>query len=76
MHCITEGDCVVSNVYWRYAVIGLLADFQARLSIFYISLEVKDKDNNDIDIVKVPIVDAQMLENAIKELEQATSELA
>ena len=70
---LTEGDFVISNFYWRDFVIGLLADFEARLSIFY--TDCKWKGNNDIDMVKVPTIDTHMLENAIKELEQAASEL-
>jgi hypothetical protein len=37
MNCIalTEGDFVISDFYWRDFVVGLLADFEARLSIFY-----------------------------------------
>ena len=49
--------------------VGLLADFQARLSIFY--TDYKRKGNNYM----VPDVDKNMLENAIKELEQVINEL-
>jgi hypothetical protein len=43
------------------------------LSIFY--TDCKWKGNNDIDMVKIPTIDTHMRENAIKELEQAPSEL-
>ena len=70
---MTEGDCVISDVYWRDAVVGLLADFEARLSIFY--TDFKHKVNNYMGMIKVPNVDRNMLQNAIDELEKVVNNL-
>jgi hypothetical protein len=55
------------------AVIGLIADFTARLTIFY--TDFRPKCNNDIDLIKIPSVDRDRLSNAINELEIAIKEL-
>jgi hypothetical protein len=71
---LTEGDFAVNEFHWRHFMIGLLADFEARLSIFYSGFNPKG-NFNDIDIVKIPNVDSNTLEDAIKELEQVTQKL-
>jgi hypothetical protein len=53
-------------------MIVLPADFETRLSIFY--SDFKPKGNNDLDIVKIPNVDRDMLSNAINEFEKAVNE--
>ena len=70
---LTKGDYSPSDFHWRDFMIGPPADFETRLSIFYSGF--RRKGRNDIDIVKIPDVDGDMLENAIKELEQAANEL-
>jgi len=55
--------------------LGLLPNFKARLSIFYSDFKAKGKNDNDIDIVKVPSVDKNMLQDAIDEIEKAVKEL-
>jgi hypothetical protein len=55
--------------------LGLLPNFKARLSIFYSDFKAKGKNDNDIDIVKVPSIDKNMLQNAIDEIEKAVKEL-
>jgi AbiV family abortive infection protein len=64
---LTEGTFVISYFYWQDFMVGLLADFEARLSIFY--TDFRPKGNNDVDIVKIPNVDRDMLVNAINEFE-------
>jgi hypothetical protein len=54
-------------------MVGLLANFEARLSIFY--TDFKRRGNNDIDIIKALNVDKKMLQNAIDELENTVKEL-
>ena len=52
---LTEGDFAVNNFHWRDFMIGLPADFTARLTIFY--SDFLPKGDSDIDIVKIPDVD-------------------
>jgi len=70
---ISEGDFVVSDFSWRDFAIGLLANTQARLSIFYSDFAYDEK--NHIIIEKPLPVDADVLQNAINELERATNDL-
>jgi hypothetical protein len=70
---LTEGDYSPSDFHWRDFMIGLPAGFETRLSIFYSGF--KRKGRNDIDIVKIPDVDSDMLTNAIVELESAVNNL-
>jgi hypothetical protein len=53
-----------SVLSWKSFDLGILPDFEARLSIFYSGFKAKDAD---IEIV--PNVDRDMLENAINEFE-------
>jgi hypothetical protein len=69
---LTEGDFVVSDFYWRDFMIGLLADFEARLSIFY--TDFKHEDNRYKGMKKVPDVDKNRLRNAIDELEKLVND--
>jgi AbiV family abortive infection protein len=70
---ISEGDFVVSDVVWRDFEIRMLANTQARLSIFYSDFTYDDKHN--IIIEKPPDVDLNILQKAIDELEKATNNL-
>lgn len=70
---ISEGDSVVSDVVWRDFEIGMLANTQARLSIFYSDFAYDDKHNTIIE--KPPDVDLNILQKAIDELEKATNNL-
>jgi predicted GTPase len=54
---------------------GLLANFEARLSIFYTDFKRRGVESTDIDIIKVLNVDKNMLQNAINKLEKAVNEL-
>ena len=56
---------------WRSFTIGLLADFEARLSVFYSDFEYDEK--KQLVMVKIPEVDREMLKNAIYELESAAN---
>ena len=58
---------------WMGYDVGLLADFEARLFIFYSDF-VYNK-NNEIDIVKIPEVHREMLKKAIDELHIAVDQL-
>lgn len=63
-----EGGFDPKSFSWKGFDIGLIPDFEARLSIFYSGF--KAKGNNDIDIIKIPNVDRNMLANAINEFEK------
>jgi hypothetical protein len=69
---LSEGDVVPSDVVWSDAVIGLLANTGARLSVFYSDF-VYD-NNQDIIIETPPPVDLNLLQNASNELERASRE--
>lgn len=70
---ISEGDFVVADFVWRDFAIGMLANTQARLSIFYSDFAYDDKHN--IIIERLPDVDLNILQKAIDELERATNNL-
>jgi AbiV family abortive infection protein len=70
---ISEGDYVVSDFVWRDFAIGLLANTQARLSIFYSDF-ARDEKNNVIIEKPLP-VDKDILQMAINELDKATKSL-
>lgn len=71
---LTEGDFAFNDFYWRDFMIGLTADFAARLTIFY--SDFIPNSNNDIDVMEIPDVDRNILQSAIVELEKAIRELA
>lgn len=70
---ISEGWFVVSDVAWDIIERRLLAETQARLSIFYSDFSYDDKQN--IIIERPPDVDLNILQKAIDELERATNNL-
>lgn len=70
---IAEGDYNPNDFYWRDFMIGLPANFKARLSIFYCDFKIKGSD--DIEILEATNVDKNMLQNAIDELEKAVKEI-
>lgn len=65
------GECIVLNdgaftpdaYSWRSYTIGLLAQTEARLGIFYVNFV--QLENNQYDILKIPDVDRDKLSNAI-----------
>lgn len=63
-----EGGFDPKSFSWKSFDIGLIPDFEARLSVFYSGFNAKG--SNDIDIIKIPNVDRSMLENAIHEFEK------
>lgn len=70
---LSEADFVVSDFYWKDFAIGLLADTQARLSIFY--SDFADDEKGGIVIEKPLPVNADILQRAVNELERATNGL-
>jgi hypothetical protein len=66
---ISEGDFVVSDVVWKDFEIGMLANTQARLSIFYSDFAYDDKHN--IRIERPADVDLNILQKDIDELEKS-----
>jgi hypothetical protein len=69
---LSEGDVVPSDVVWSDAVIGLLANTGARLSVFYSDF-VYD-NNQNIIIETPPTIDLDLLQKASNELERASRE--
>jgi hypothetical protein len=69
---LSEGDVVPSDVVWSDAIIGLLANTGARLSVFYSDFAY-DKNLNVI-IENLPTVDLGLLQKASNELERAGKE--
>ena len=65
---LSEGDVVPSDVVWSDAIIGLLANTGARLSVFYSDFAY-DKNLNVI-IENPPTVDLGLLQKASNELER------
>ena len=64
-----KGSYSHKSFSWRSYNIGLLADFQSRLSIFYQDLEYDISKN--VTITKPPMVDKKLLEVALKVFEKA-----
>ena len=69
---LSEGDVVPSDVVWSDAIIGLLANTEARLSVFYSDFAY-DKNLNVI-IETPPTIDCNLLQKASNELERASKE--
>ena len=69
---LSEGDVVPSDVVWSDAIIGLLANTGARLSVFYSDF-VYD-NNQNIIIETPPTIDLDLLQKASNELERASKE--
>ena len=70
---ISQGWFVVSDIAWDVIERRLLAETQARLSIFYSDFAYDDKQQ--ITIERPPAVDTNILQKAIDELERASSSL-
>jgi hypothetical protein len=64
-----KGGFTPEGFSWRSFTIGLLTDFEARLSVFYSDLVYDDK--RQIVLAKIPEVDREMLRKAIDELQVA-----
>ena len=75
-HCIllTQGDFSIQDFAWRDFYVGLPADFESRLSIFYSDFSIHD--NGTVEIVPVPKVDETYLRRAIDGLEKALLQLS
>jgi hypothetical protein len=69
---LSEGDVVPSDVVWSDAIIGLLANTRARLSVFYSDFAY-DKNLNVI-IETPPTIELDLLQKASNELERASKE--
>jgi hypothetical protein len=69
---LSEGDVVPSDVVWSDAILGLLANTGARLSVFYSDF-VYD-NNQNIIIETPPTIDLDLLQKASNELERASKE--
>jgi hypothetical protein len=69
---LSEGDVVPSDVVWSDAIIGLLANTGARLSVFYSDFSY-DKNLNVI-VETPPAIDVDFLQKASNELERASRE--
>lgn len=69
--CIVLNDegCYTSKSYsWKSFTIWLLAQTEARLGIFYV--DFIESENDKYDILKIPKVDPDKLNNAITKLEE------
>jgi hypothetical protein len=69
---LSGGDVVPSDVVWSDAIIGLLANTGARLSVFYSDFAY-DK-NLSVIIETPPAVELELLRKASNELERASKE--
>jgi hypothetical protein len=70
---LSQGSFVISDVVWSDFDIGLLANTEARLSIFYSDF-VYDADQKPI-IERTPKVDLKILQRATEQLKNATKGL-
>ncbi|HZB98782.1 MAG TPA: hypothetical protein VE226_02135 [Nitrososphaeraceae archaeon] len=66
---LTEGDFVISDFYWRDFWVGLLADFQARLSIFY--TDYKRMGNNYMGVKRFQMSIRTCLKMPLKNLNRS-----
>jgi hypothetical protein len=64
-----EGGFSPNSFSWKGFTIGLLPKTQARLSIFYIDFVYSHLEANEIEVMKIPMVDGSILTHAIRELE-------
>jgi hypothetical protein len=67
-----EGGFTPEGFDWKGFDIGLLADFEARLSVFYSDFVYDNK--KQIGLAKIPKVDVNMLKEAIEELQIAVDD--
>lgn len=70
-----EGSFSPESFSWRSFTIGLIPKTEARLSIFYIDFIYTKEGTNNIDIMKIPLIDVEILRKGINELESAINEL-
>lgn len=63
-----EGDYSIHDFYWKDFHVGLLADFNSRLFVFYSDFERYYDNSNEYKIVKMEKIDKEFLANAIKRL--------
>jgi hypothetical protein len=71
---LTHGGFSTYGFSWKGFSVGLLANTEARLSIFYSDFVYDDKQN--IIIEKLPSVDVDLLLKADNELEKAINQLS
>lgn len=71
------GECIVLNndgaftpdaYSWESFTIGLLAQTEARLGIFYIDFTKSENEDNEYDIMEIPTVDQNKLNESIYKL--------
>lgn len=62
---INTGDFSIRNFHWKNYNVGLLADFESRLSIFYSDFERQEKEGADYKITEIKQIDRDLLEKAI-----------
>ena len=70
-----EGSFSAESFTWRSFTIGLIPETAARLSIFYVDFVYTDEDAKNINIMKNPLINVEILINAINELKTALNEL-
>jgi hypothetical protein len=70
-----EGSFNPESFSWRSFTIGLIPKTEARLSIFYVDFIYANERTNDIEIMKTPLIDSEILKKGINELQNAISEL-
>lgn len=66
MQINNSGDFTIEDFYWKDFNVGLIADFESRLSIFYSDFE--NDENNSYKITEAPELDYNRLEKAIDKL--------
>jgi hypothetical protein len=71
-----EGSFSPQSFSWRSFTIGLIPKTEARLSIFYVDFFYTNEDRDDIDIMKIPPIDEEVLSEGINEIESAITELS
>jgi len=70
-----EGSFSPESFSWRSFTIGLIPKTEARLSIFYVDFIYTSEVTDNIDIMKIPLIDVEILRKGINELENAINEL-
>jgi hypothetical protein len=66
-----EGSYSPQSYSWRSYTIGLIPRTEARLSIFYVDFVYTNTGTNNIEIMKIPNIDVEILKKGISELESA-----
>jgi hypothetical protein len=65
---INTGDFSIQNFHWKNFHVGLLADFESRLSIFYSDFERQNNEEADYKITEIKQIDRDLLEKATVKL--------